>query len=427
MAILGAPRANTAPAQVAGATTAPAPNPAAERRKRNAQYLYSVIRKFAICPPASGAGTNQSYSAGSTLIYDVPTANGAFLESIIFICALTVTLGGTGGSFAVNAGAPLTLFDNVEVTYNGTQAKTKPFILRYLEMERGYGRDIASKVVAGTSVTTLQNAFYSTFPTVTGANTWNFYFPMRLRMIPHSAAGMLPIMGDSTKAQIKLVCASNPLGVDPILNTVAQTGVTSPTLSVSGTVQAVAVFTDGTTYLSRNPLSLDLTDEPTCQMFIDRQLNPLSANLMNRTRIDTKLRHYYMISVIVDGQQSTKFAALTNIAGLELDEDSVGQNKLMSVGSGSSNLPLYLRDYMHRNDIGQDVDEGVIVWVNGPGSNALSSDNRDALGILNMMGADGWTDANIGVQVNAVGAVAGITPRVETFLVSLNPAGFRRG
>jgi hypothetical protein len=55
-------------------------------------------------------------------------------------------------------------------------------------------------------------------------------------------------------------------------------------------------------------------------------------------------------------------------------------------------------------------------------TNTVDPSNREGVALLNMT-ANGWTDVHHGYQVAAVGAVSGVTPRVVTHVIAINPAG----
>lgn len=429
-------RVAATPAQ-ANQAAAQAAQQAAARLAANANFLRTTLRKQAVCPPAAGAGINQAYSSGQTLIYDVPTANGAFLESILVECNLTVNPAvGTGSAYALNAGAPWTLIDTILVEYGSTQAKLRPLVLKYLELFQGYERSQPEQINTGTSVTFVGNTVWGTpFNLTTNTNNpWKFWFRLPLRRLPRRAAGMLPIQGDSTKCQVKIVLASSALGPannapgDPILTTISTTAGTGGAVTVAGTIEVVAEYRDGTNLLSPRPLSLDLTGEPTIQYIIDRQLNPLTAGSILRQKIDSKLQHLYLLSIIVDGLQATKFASDSNLQVLELDQDSGGQNAFARYGVTGANIGIteFLEQFREARLFGQDVDEGVIPWVPGPAALGTAADLLEGNSYLNMMPPGGWTDTNYAVQVGSVSST-NFTPRVETYCVSVNPLGLIRG
>lgn len=428
--ILSAPR-SPAPAiqQSQAAAIAAAAQAASARRAANLAFLSGAIRKKAVCAPASGAGVNQAYSSGQTLIYDVPTASGAYLDSILVECALTVNPAtGAAATYSLNAGAPFNLIDYLVIEYNGVQARLRPLLMKWVAQLQGYERAQPSQVNSGQTVSWLQSTIWGA-PfglTVATNNVWNFWFRVPLRLFPRSMAGSLPIMSDSTKCQIKLQLSGNAMGNDPLTAAVANTGGTGASVTVGGTIAVVAEYRDGTNLFQTQALSPSLNGEPTVQYFVDSQLNPLTAGTVLRKRLDVKQPHLYVISVVVDGQQSTKFAANSNLAALELDSDFAGQNAFFRYGVSGSNISVqHFYEELQDNFIGQSLDEGVIPWVPGPGYLGTNPDNLEGASYLNMA-SGGWTDTTIGVQVGAVNGVANITSRIETYEVSLNPLGLVR-
>ena len=395
------------------------------KRRANFRYMVESIDKVTRCIPTSG-GTNAAYSAGQTLIFDIPTASGAFAKELIFTLNLTATFAaGTGATYALNAAGILAAIDNIRVEFNGAQAQLRPYILKYLYQLRGYLRAAPGSVVASQTVATIQTALGTTTPGVaTGANTWNLVFRLPLNALHDlRPEGMLPAMGQGTKPQVKITCAPNPLGADPVLNCAVVTAGTGGALTISGTVAVDVIYRDGTYLGGLDKLPLDLSGLGTAQYITDQTLNPLSANLLMRQRLTALMQHYYVIGVVVDAQQSAKFATVGNIAALEMDEDSVGQNKLQAWGlSAGGNISINDFYERFRRHFGQDLDEGVIVWVAAPGFGQYDASNGEGRQVLDMTPGK-WTDVNLGYQVNAVGAVAGVTARVEHYLVSLNPQG----
>lgn len=401
-----------------------------KQHQNNLQYLRTCIRKQAVCPPASGAGINQNYAAGQTLIYDVPTAQGGWLESFLVQVSLTVTFAaGTSAVQALTKAAMFGLFDSYQVEYGAVQQRMRPYFLRPLMQLHRYGQALQDQGV-GTSpyynlvagrTTLLKTA---TPGVATGANTWTDTWRVPLRWIPRSPAGMLPIQGDSTRCQFKLICTPNIVNYDPLLGAVYPVSGTGQAATFSGTVSVVAEYRDGTNLISPKPLSLDMSGLPTCQIYLDRQLNPLTAGTILRQRIDTKLQHIYVLSALIDGVQSTDFATDANITAMELDQDFAGQNAFYRYGVNGSNLTTTqwpIEKLRNEYGVGQDLDQGVIPWVMGPSDLSDNADNLEGASFLNMM-SGGWPDASYGVQVTTA-TTTNMTPRVETVVVCANPVG----
>lgn len=402
---------------------------ASMQRQMNQDYLARSIIMQAVCPPSSGSGTNQNYSPGADLIYNFPTAGGAFIRALVVKCSLTVNPAvGTGAAYALNAGGALSLFDRIRINYNGTQFNFRPFILRYLERFRGYGRERTGLVLAGQSVSDIQALIENNIPNVgaavpTGATVWTLIFRIPLQLHDRDPKGLLPSMGAGTQGQVEIVCAPAALGPDPILNAISVTAGTGAAVTVTGTVEVDAEYSDGSNMQSQNPLALSLAGLPTVQLLEDEVLSPLTAGTVNNHKIATLLQHALVLSVIVDGQQSTKFSTVGNIQALVLAKDAVLANRFKGYGSQYGNIGVINYFEQLRRMYGQDLgDDGVIPWVDALSSHVVDPDNREGVDVLNMT-ANGWTDVHHGYQVAAVGAVANVTPRVVTHVFSINPAG----
>jgi hypothetical protein len=277
-------------------------------------------------------------------------------------------------------------------------------------------------VNAGNAIAALTSTIWgSPFAVTTNTNNpWNFWFRLPLRWLLRTAAGMLPIMGSATAMQVQVVLASNMDGLDPILSPVAGAN-TGHAVVLGGTLGVEVIYRDGTNYLSPSPMTCDLTSLPTFQIIMDRQLNPLTAGTVMRQRFGEKLQHLFALSTVVDGNQSTAFALNSNIQAIELDQDFNGDNAFWRFGSTGSNVGVNEFFERIRTTLGQDLDQGIIPWVPGPAFNGVNPDNQEGGLVLNMM-PGGWTDASYGIQVGAVSAT-NFTPRVETCLISINPAG----
>lgn len=389
-------------------------------------FMTMSIRKVAVCPPTSG-GTKQNITVGSSLTYDFPTAGGAYCEALIFTVNITIALAaGSSAVYAINDGGILTLFDNIQVLLNGVQHSLRPYILKYIpQLQRYTSYSEPKTVVAGQKSTAVETALNNngTYSVAAGSVTYTFVFRMPFNVInPMLPAGIIPMQAAGTKPQVVVTCAPNLLGNDPVLNLYRVVSGTGHAVTISsGTLQVDAQYMDGTNLWTPQALSIDLDGVPTIQYIRDQVLTGLSAGTVMRGRITTLLQHYLVLLTLMDGVTAGKFAALSNIAVLELDMDSVGQNKFFQFGTGT-NVSIFDWYERFRNTFGIDLDDGVIPWVVGWSNGIANPDNRDAAAMLNMM-VGGWTDVNHGTQFTAVGVV--YTARVEVHLISLNPAGLK--
>lgn len=401
----------------------------ASRISMNREYMKRTIRHLAIAPQASGGAITQPFANGQMLSFLVPTANNAFLEGLRFRVNLTVTPAvGTAATYQLNAGAALNVIDSIQILYNGTQLNIRPFIRDVLKRMSGYqiSGEPAQPTGANLNVDSYIDTYQtSTFPITAGAgNVWNFEFRLPLNALhPQDARGLLPIMAPGTDVLVNVNCAGAPMGPDPILSPVSTTGGTGAAVTITGTIQVIAEYRDGKTLQGPILQGLDILDMGTVQYVRDNNLNNLVAGIVMRQKIVQVNHLFYVISVLVDGQQSNKFATTANIQVLELDMDAVGTNMFWKYGTGSN---IDVREFWVdlQQDIGQDIVQGILPWVRAPIMNTADASNLDGTAFLNTT-PSGWTDVHYGIQVAAVGAVAGINPRVETFIVMVNTAGLQ--
>lgn len=420
-----------------------------KKQADNRAFLRKAIERIAYCPASGGSGNTQVYSPGTTLVYDFPVIGGGYAKGLLIRFTINVTFAaGTGAAYTLNQAAPFNIFQELQVVYNGQQIRTHPYIFKVLDQVAGYAKyPQQNGVVANLQNSATVNNFLgvnapaagainNTFngSTAVGAQTWTgaFYLPLNA-IASDTVPGLLPVMGVGNKPQIKLICASSFLGNDPLINPVyasAGTAGWAATVANTSTVSVDMIYHDGTTLTDPNGVAMDLTAEPTLQYYWDTPLNPLSPNLLMRQHISTLLEHVYVISVLIDGQTAGKFSTINNVTQFQLSADSVGQQNFMSFNV-ANNIPTGdYYDRLIRRVHGQDLDEGVFLWVDGPARGSRDSDDRTGVQTLNMQ-PGGYPATTHAYQVSAVGSLtptdggAKATPRVETFLVSLNYNGLR--
>lgn len=402
----------------------------------NRRFMRQSVEKIAYCPVSGGSGVTAAYSAGTTLVFDLPVVGSGYAKSLIITYNLTLTLGGTSPVVQANAAAPFNIFSEMLLNYNGAQCRLHPYLMKVIDQALGFTRLAQDGLVSGVpSNNAINNALQGfnqggSLPVTTGS-VWQGKFYFRLNaMGEDTIPGILPVMGVGNKPQLKLTCAPTTLGVDPLLSPLSVVSGSSVTASFAGNINVDMVYLDGTTMSDPSGLTVDITAEPTLQYYWDTPLNPLTANTLNRQHIATLLEHWYVISLVIDGNQSTGFSTITgtttptsNLAQFQLSADSVGQQNFMS-WNVSNNISIFDYYKRRRAEWGQDLDAGVIAWVSANTRNVVDSDNRNGTQVLNMM-AGGYPAATHAYLVNTTGGVVGITPRVETFLVSLNYNGLK--
>jgi hypothetical protein len=406
----------------------------AQQIAANRAFMRGSLERVAYCPVTGGSGTSATYSPGQVLFFDLPVIGSAFAKGLLITYSIQITPTG-GFTYNANAAAPWNIFSEIKLDYGNTQIRTHPYFLKILDVIKGFGYGQKNQVLSGVNDANLAAQIVGSQPLTAGSQTtWQgkMYIPLNA-LGADSVPGVLPIMGVGNKPQLKLTCAPAFVGNDPLLNPVSASSTGAITIGTA-TVNVDVVYLDGANMASPQPLTLNLAGEPTLQYIWDAPLTPFSSGSIQRQRFITLLEHWVVASIIIDGNSSTQFMSATggstnpysNLVGFELSPDGVGQN-LFKNWNISNNVSIY--DYYDREIRrvhGQDLDPGVILWVDAASRGIVDPDNRNGHQVLNMQPNGGYTAATHAYQVNNVTTTTtGLTPRVETFLLSMNYDGLR--
>lgn len=406
-----------------------------QRISANRNFMRNSLEETVFCPPTGGSGTTIAYTAGQTLYFDIPSVAG-YAKALLITYNLSVTpAAGTNALYALNKCGAFGIFSKVEIDYNGSQVTTHPyFACKIMDQLNGFQHGAQNAVLAGNVDSTIDANIVGNTPLNIGvANTWQGKMLLRLNALgADTVPGVLPASGVGNHPQLKLTCTPSFLGMDPLLNPISPAGAGSGwAVTVTGTVNVDMVFLDGTNTISPAPLQLAWQGEPTVQYSWEAALTPFNGGSTNQIKtIQSKLKHWYAVAIIIDGNSSTQFCSLSNITGFMLSPDSAGNQSFMKWNI-SNNISIY--DYFDRavrRPFGQDLDEGVIPWVAGPGRGVIDASNRNGSQYLNMMQggfpatSHVYQVGNVSQQTPKTGFNA-IVPRVEMFLVSENPAGLK--
>lgn len=394
----------------------------------NADFMRNSVEQPIYCPVTGGSGTSAAYTPGSTLNFDLPNTDG-YAKALLIRYSLQVTPAtGVAATYATTKAAQWAIFNRIVLNYGGQQINTHPYFLKLLDMAIGQMAGAQNQVLVGLNDSNIAAQIVDTTPLVVGsANTWQGFMLLRLNPIgDESPFGLLPLNGQGNTPQLQLSCPNSLYGADPLLNAVCSGGSGSgQALTVSGTVKVDCITLDGTNMESISAKTLSgLIGMPTMQYGWESSLTPFNPNLLNTFTIKTKLEHWLMAAIIIDGQQSTSFISnYSNLTSFGLAADPTFRHFFYNANI-SNNIPIYDFFDRQRRQLRQDLDEGVLLWVNGPGRGVVNATNRNGSQYLNCY-ADGFPGATHGYQVGAVGTVC--TPRVELFMVSKNRQGLSVG
>jgi len=399
----------------------------------NTNYLMQSLDKYAICPSQAGGGSSATYALGTTLYFNFPSMGGGYVRELLIEVDIKFTANGTTSpTVAWTPAGAYAWFSEIGILYNGQQAKIRPYLLKVLDQIKYKQRLPYNQVLSGLDAdSTTTNFIAAAQPAITAgtAAISKFFFRLPMQLHRWSPIGMLPAQGQGTKGQVYMVCTGTAIAInpDPLAVPLNLTAGTAPTFSLDSTEKTItcwAIYNDGTNMASKTPLPLHLENLPTAQYIIDSQLNPLSSGTLLKNRLLTLEKHYIVLSVIVDGVQSTSFATTANITEIALAQDSNAQNLFWLYGTQNNTT---MNNYFERirQLYGQDLDPGVILWVNAEQFNTVDADDAAGAQVLDMTTGH-WTDTNLCVQLTSV-SNTNFAARMETYIFCLNDAGLVLG
>jgi hypothetical protein len=397
------------------------------KKAANRQYIRDCIIKQATAL-TNGVKT-QPFALSTPLTFNLPQPNNSYARGVIVHTELTYTIATT--PMVLTAAGGLAIYDTIEVRYNKSQIKIRPYWLRQLAMIGAIpGWEnmpaLSDTGEGGLQNTTLQNYIGTAVPVAVGAQTMksDIYIPFNI-LGADEDRGLLPSMPGETGVQVIVNTAVGFLGSDPIQNTMTAGGTLSA--GPTGTVQVMMVYSDGECYYQPSALSYDMSVlDGTIQMQQDNPLTNLqagSANI-NRGKLNILGRHQYVGLLVIDAVQSTSCATNANIVYLSSDKDDVGANSFWKYGVGTNMdvSEFFSRERTkHRQPAVTDLDEGVIFMIEAPIENQTNNGSLDGGNYLDNTTA-GWPAWHYGISLTTLGAL-GSGPRIEPFTVYVNPVG----
>jgi hypothetical protein len=396
-----------------------------------ADYLARTLEKTQLCVMTSGGALSQAFpAAGGTLSFTVPqTLNGWMTDYIIRVTGTITLAAGTSAVYALTAAGVLGLFPEVVLQYGNNQHRFPLRVLQDYKQLRGKIEPVTWEPVLGSGRAIASEDTYinggGTFGVAVGANTWTFETVVPCNLIHGlDPRGALPIMGGSTTPTIQLTCNSAIIGADSMKNVLyAVSGTGHAVSAIALTISVFARYRDGDTLTSRQKMNLNLGSLGTMQMAYDGTLANLAANQLQPYQIKHVGKHYYVLAYVIDAQLSQTFCVDTNIAQVDITKDASGQNAFWRYG-GDTNIGVQEWLANIRRDIKQDLAEGCLPFVYGPGQNTVNVDNSDGIAVFDNTPENGWPAAQFRVKASAVGAL-GSGPRVEYYVIYENPNGLQ--
>ena len=409
-----------------------------QRKRANRRYMTDTIRKIAVS--LTNGSPTQAYATGTPFTFNMSTSLNGYMEGFIIRVVLNYTLAvGTAAVYALTAAGKLGIIDTIEIRYNKSQVKIRPFALRQLSLLGALPQWViptaATEVLVGQQDASLETYLNTAMPVATGAQTTTLEFFVPLNLVhPADARGLLPVMAGDTGVQVIVNTPQSLLAPgdvantgDPVLNALFPVSGTGHAISaVSGTIQVETVYRDGDTFsqLAKVPFDISLL-EGTFQMQIDQVLNPWVAQSFQRTRLNIMGKHYYVLLLCIDGNQPSVCTAKSNLLYVENGKDATGSNVFWRYGT-QTNMSYFESEGLMRLGRGQDLDPGVIAMVRAPvsqeGQNISLAWDENPMNYLDNT-RQGWADWRYCVEPNTVSSTLGAIPRIEPHLFYINPTG----
>jgi hypothetical protein len=118
-----------------------------------------------------------------------------------------------------------------------------------------------------------------------------------------------------------------------------------------------------------------------------------------------------LIVVGVDGVQSTAFSLDSNLAVIGASKDAAGQSPFWKLGTGTNlDVNEFFMDL--REQLGQDLPQGVWPFIAAPLMNTIDPDNQTGVQFLRTA-PSGWPDYHYLFQFTAVSTVASARTEVH--------------
>lgn len=383
----------------------------------------SRSRTFPVRMPLIGGNLSGPYAVGSTLNFIMGPVNDGWLEAIELDLNIQITMATAVAT--PNKAFPWNLISAITVNLDGQISYVEPYFACYLlpRMKRRLGQDMSTGNIAGIQNTDEQNLVYNVPGSLAvGANNIRvrFYFPLNA-LHPLDGSGLLPTQGTQDPVQINVICPNQLIGPDPLLHP-ATSATGAATVTGTSTVTCYGWVRDGRTmWTPGEQLSFYPGGLP--QVSYDREPDVINlvAGSIVRGQLTKVLKVYYGVMAIVDGNQSNNFAINTNINSWDLSADSSGNFKYKQYGL--ENVPVDLYFGRLRRIFGQDFPEGLIPFVYAGQDNLAEPGHGNGNNVLNMT-QGGWTSLYQGVNLATIGGVAGIQPRVHTWILGTNDSPY---
>ena len=377
---------------------------AAQRAAKNMNFLansYAAKKKM-------NAQNGNTFAAGSQLSFTAPILPGwARKMRIFYDLNVALTSAGGAGTATLNAGAPYNILSNVAVDFSGQNHRNHSgYLLKLLQQTyRGLLDLDASKAYANAIIS-------SSLPVAAGAagvevdNKWKGYMDVPLQIEANDVGGLVPIGESATPLTLRLTCAPQFAGTDPLSNCISLVGDTVAV--VTGTITAVVDYRYGQSVHSP-AIRPETPYIGTFAKIIDQVTAINNTSDYTTTELRQPYPHLKVMQLVVVPSLGSQFCDPAEIGGTRFDLDpSTVMLDYSPAGAGYNGLLVDQRELYHG-----DLDPGVIVYDFIAGSMPEVPNGMNTPNIGNYNAAQ--------TEVLYSGALAGVNDRLITASMFLEP------
>ncbi len=366
---------------------------------------------------------NNDYKQAYNMLFTAPTLSGAWVTRIAIKHKIKVDITKGSGDAKLNAGAPYNFINMLNINFGSRVVTLYPYLTKVLAQMEGYNR-IETGRSAGKTVAAIDEMLHKVPTTLQdGENEFTFISEYELNNLhPQSVEGILPIYGTGTRLSIGLQTA-NVFGSDPVDNVINLTGGATGEVMAGSKIDVVLYYRNGQSKTVTSILQPNMSTPSTKGSIQAIQLptiTPLGSNVTQYANLRTPMPFYKLLSIVVDGRQSDKFASAGNIKEFVLETQEDSRNAHIEYTERNGGVAEYYRHI--RSHYGFDFDEGVFIAHDGTTENAQNVSAKASNYPLNLT-SGGFASTRIGYKVEQTTDANGITPRVINFGIALNTAG----
>lgn len=362
------------------------------------------------------------FGQGKNLTFNSPIIAGGVAQNIVLQYKLNVNWKpNTNGTVKLNAAGYEALVNKLEVQYGNKQISVHPMLYtKVFDKMEGYARttqdDVRGDREAGI------DAMLRKYPTelVEGDNEVKFEVDVPLNSLhPQSVNGLIYVSTSGVRLQVGLQLASAVVGKDPLLNVFNVEG--DGEIEVSGTIEPILEYRDYNSFSTTQALELDLSGLSTVQTIELPSIVGLSPNTKQYVSFRNPYNFAKIVHILIDGKQSDKFSEASNITAFSYDKAENSNSNLFDYSNATAGIEAWYKKV--RRMYGTDLPEGILA-IDQTSENVKNVSSKMGTSYINLS-SSGFSSARAGFEFADIGHETGISSRVISYGVLINPQGIQ--